>query len=174
MRSFLIALFLCIMPIVSYAETSMKDIMVAVRTLGFVSNPPVGRIDFAVIYDPSNPLSVHDKDNAYAVLDGGTPVGQAIIRTMPFTISEIDRIKEFKFVLLTSGIDDYIPIISKVTKNSGILTITTNLEYVRKGYCVMGVVSEPTVKVLINRQIANNNGISFAVFFRMMIMEIGD
>ena len=156
------------------ANTTMKDVMVAVRTLGFVENPPQGPVDFAVIYDPTKEDSINDKDNTYAVLDGGTPVGPAIIRTVPITISELSRLKEFKFILLTAGIDKIIPKITELTKNTGILTISTNLDYVRKGQCVLGIVSEPMVKVLINRDASNNNGISFAVFFRMMITEIGE
>ena len=154
------------------AGATMKDVLIAVRTLGFVTNPPIGPVDFAVIYDPDIPESVTDKDTVYAVLDGGTDIGPAFVKTVPIQITDLSRIKEYRFVLLTSGIDSSISKINSLIRNSGILTISTNLSYVRSGKCVMGVESDPDVKILVSRTASEAASVTFATYFRMMITEL--
>ena len=146
--------------------------LISVRTLGFLKNPPEGLSDFAVIYDPANPDSTRDKTAVYDAIDGGTPIGPAIIRTAPIPVTELHRIKNYRYILITSGIDSYIPKIRQMIQGSGIVTITTNLNYVASGDCVLGVSSDPKVQVLLNRNAASDAAVSFSTSFRMMIQEM--
>ena len=152
--------------------TTIKDVLISVRTLVFLSSPPEGLSDFAVIYDPNNPESVKDKDAVYDAIDGGTPIGQAIIRTAPIPVAEINRINGYKFLLITSGMDKFIPQIQKMVQGKGIVTISTNLSFVTSGECVLGVTSEPNIMVLLNRAAARDAAVTFSTSFRMMIQEM--
>jgi hypothetical protein len=50
--------------------------------------------------------------------------------------------------------------------------VTTDLNQVRDGVCLMGVRSSPKVQIVVNRAAANASGITFATVFRVMITEI--
>jgi hypothetical protein len=152
--------------------TSIKDVLISVRTLIFLSNPPEGLSDFAVIYDPYIPESVKDKDAVYDAIDGGTPIGQTIIKTAPIPVSEIERINGYKYLLITTGMDRFIPQIQKMVQGKGIVTISTDLRFVTSGQCVLGVTSEPNIRVLLNRAAAKDAAVAFSTSFRMMIQEM--
>ena len=165
LRIFLILLFLTCP---AFAETTVKDIMVAVRTIGFIINPPMGKVDLAVIYDPEKPLSVMDRDLVWETIDGGTAVGDNIVRSVAIPISDVKELSNYKFVLITTDLENYIGDINKIINQKGIVSFSTNLNYVKNGQCVLGVVSEPKVQLFLSKI---NKGI-FTIYFRMMTTEI--
>ena len=156
----------------AHGATTVKDVLISVRTLIFLTSPPEGLSDFGVIYDPDIKESVMDKDAVYDAIDGGTPIGQAVIRTAPIPVAEIERIYGYKYLLITSGMDSYIPQIQKMVSGKGIVTISTNLSFVMSGKCVLGVTSDPNIKVILNRAAAKDAAVSFSTSFRMMIQDM--
>jgi hypothetical protein len=152
--------------------TSTKAVLVAVRTLGFVLNPPTGAVDLAVVYDPSQPASLADLKTVTTTLTNGTAVGAAVVRPVPVPVAELSRIKSFHFVLLVGGLQPWFSTVADLVHGQGILTISTDLGCVRAGQCVMGVAVEPRVQVLVNRVAAQAAAVDFAVSFRMMITEL--
>ncbi|MEI6558728.1 MAG: hypothetical protein WCO00_10000 [Rhodospirillaceae bacterium] len=163
---------LIVTPAPSRAETTVKDVLVAVRTLGFVANPPVGPVDLAVVFDPAQPLSLTDMKTVRTVLNTGIVIGTALVRPVPVPVTELDRLTGFRFVLLTDGLGPHVHTIADMTRGLGVLTISTDLSCVRGGQCVMGVASEPRVQVLVNRAASDAAAVRFAVSFRMMITEL--
>ncbi len=50
--------------------------------------------------------------------------------------------------------------------------VTTDINQVESGACLMGVSSKPKVAIVVNREVAQRSGITFATVFRVMITEI--
>ncbi len=154
------------------AETTAKDILVAVRTLGFVVDPPLGTVPLAVVFDPAQPQSAADLQTVIQVLDHGTRVGGITVQPVPVAITELDRLVGFRFVLLMAGVQSYRQVIFDRTRGQGVVTISTDLECVRAGLCVMGVAAQPRVQILVNRTASQAAAVEFLVAFRMMITEM--
>ena len=154
------------------AGTTVKDVLVAVRTIGFVVNPPTGAVELAVVFDPGRPDSVDEMKTALAALADGTRVGGATVHPVPLAVTELSPLKAFRFVLLTGGVSGYFQTVFDQTRGRGVLTMSTDLACVRAGQCVMGVAAEPRVQVLVNRAASQAAAVEFAVSFRMMITEL--
>jgi len=156
----------------SYAETSQKDVMIVVRTFSFLANPPTGMVDLAVVYDPSKPTSVEDKENVYLTIDGGTQVGSILVRSIPVPITDIDTLRKYHFILFTSDLDiAYVHEVNSLISDSTV-TMSTNLTYVREGDCVLGVISEPKVRILVNSLALKKANLQFLTTFRMIVTEV--
>jgi hypothetical protein len=78
----------------------------------------------------------------------------------------------FRFVLLIGDVQNYRQAIFERTRGQGIVTISTDLDCVRAGLCVMGVAAEPRVQVLVNRAASDAAAVEFMLAFRMMITEL--
>jgi len=159
-------------PTPSPAETTAKDIMVAVRTFGFVVHPPTGEVLLAVVFDPTRPQSASDLQTVISVLDGGAHVGGMTVQPVPIPVTELNRLVGFRFVLLIGDVQNYRQAIFERTRGQGIVTISTDLDCVRAGLCVMGVAAEPRVQVLVNRAASDAAAVEFMLAFRMMITEL--
>ena len=154
------------------AETTTKDILVAVRTLGFVVDPPVGDVPLAVVFDPTLPQSVAELRTVVAALDGASRIGAVTVHPLPVPVADLNRLTDFRFVLLVGGVQGYRQAIFEKTKGRGVVTISTDLDCVRAGFCVLGVAAQPRVQVLVNRLASQAAAVEFLVAFRMMITEL--
>ncbi len=156
----------------SHAETTAKDILVAVRTLGFVVHPPTGTVALAIVVDPALAQSTTDLQTVNTVLDGGIPIGAMVVRPVAIAVTELDRLADFRFVLVMGGVQSYRQAIFDRTRGRGIVTISTDFDCVRAGLCVLGVAAEPRVQVLVSRAACMAAAVEFLVAFRMMISEM--
>ncbi|PMU90051.1 hypothetical protein, partial [Pseudomonas sp. GP01-A4] len=66
-----------------------KDIQVAGRALGFLENSPSGHTVVAIIFDPSKPATVAQKDAIMAALGSGLSAGSATLVGKPVEFSAI-------------------------------------------------------------------------------------
>jgi len=168
----LLLIILWLVPSPLEAATSIEDILIAVRTIIFTDSPPSGKVPLAILFDSNQPQSVADLQTAVDVLDGGTQVGTLMVRAVPLPIDQLDRLSSFRFVLITSSLKDYQKDIFERSKGTGTVTISTDVECVKQGLCVMGVVSEPRVQILLSSSACLAAAVKFLIPFRMMIKEM--
>lgn len=154
------------------AQITAKDVQIAVRTIGFVRNPPNGPVDLAILFDPAVPVSAAEAQTATATIGGGLRVGAATVRGVPLSISDLSRLGSFRFVLVTTGLQSHFDNIFEATRGRGILSISVDMACARAGRCVMAVASEPRVQILVNRQASEACAVEFAAAFRLMITEM--
>lgn len=162
----------CLLAIPVAAQTSPKDVQVAVRTLGFVANPPSGPVDLAILFDPAVPMSATDAQAAADTIGAGLRIGSATVRPVLLPVGELNRLAGFRFVLLTAGLEAHFEAVAEATRGRGILSISADFACVRAGRCVMAVASEPRVQVLVNRAASEAAAVEFAAAFRLMITEM--
>jgi hypothetical protein len=162
---------LLIVPMPAMADIAAKAVLVAVRTFAFVGDAPNGAIDLAIAFDPADAVSRADMKTALDALSGDLQVGGLSVHPVPLPVSELDRLSAFRFVLITSGLQRYGAAIFTRTRGRGTMTVSADLDCVRDGYCVMGVVAEPRVEVVVNRAAAQAAAVTFDPNFIMMITE---
>ena len=101
----------------------------------------------------------------------GRAMGDAAGFPVPLPLDQLNRITDFRFVLVTSGLEHQQQAIFERTRGSGTVTISTDLACVEAGWCVIGVNAEPRVQVLVNGKAAVAAGVQFDATFLMMIRE---
>jgi hypothetical protein len=66
-----------------------KDLQVAGRALTFLEDGPTGKATLGVVFDPSKPASVAEKDAVMAALGGGYNAGALTLVGAPIPVSAI-------------------------------------------------------------------------------------
>jgi len=77
-----------------------------------------------------------------------------------------------RLFLLTDGVGEAAAEVATAAKANRIVCITTDIEQVKNGNCVMGVRSVPRIEILVNHAAAAASGIVFSTAFRMLITEL--
>ena len=126
-----------------------REIQVAARTLSFLDGGPSGKVVFAIVFDPSKPASVAEKDEVMSALGSAGDAGA---------------------FYLTHGVN--YTAAGAFAKSKKILSISSDMACVQSGACVMGVAATPKVEIVVNSAAATAIGAKFKAAFKMMIKEI--
>jgi len=161
------ALFL--LPLSAAAEGG-REIQVAGRTLTFLDNGPTGKVVFAVVFDPSKPASVAEKDEVMAALGSGMSVGGITVVGRAVELNSLGSAGDAGAFYLTHGVN--YTAAGAFAKSKKILSISSDMACVQSGACVMGVAASPKVEIVVNSATAKAEGIVFKAAFKMMIKEI--
>ena len=159
---------LCL-PLVCLAEGA-REIQVAGRTLGFLENAPSGRVIMGIVYDPSKPGSVAEKDEIMGAIGAGMSAGSATVVGKPIEASAVGAAGDVYALYLTHGVN--YAAVGAAAKAKKILTISSDMACVTSGACVMGVAADPKVGITVNQAAAASIGATFKAAFKMMIKEI--
>jgi hypothetical protein len=161
------ALFL--VPITALADGG-REVQVAGRTLSFLDNGPTGKVVFAIVFDPSKPASVAEKDEVMAAIGSGMSAGSATIVGRAVELNNLGSAGDAGAFYLTHGVN--YTAAGAFAKSKKILSISSDMTCVQSGACVMGVAASPKVEIVVNSATAQASGISFKAAFKMMIKEI--
>ena len=160
---------LFILPVQASADGS-REIQVAGRTLTFLDNGPSGKVTFAVVFDPSKPASVAEKDEVMAAIGSGMSVGAATVVGRAVEFNSLGSAGDAGALYLTHGVN--YTAAGAFAKSKKILSISSDMSCVQSGACVMGVAASPKVEIVVNSATAKAEGIVFKAAFKMMIKEI--
>lgn len=156
-------------PAAAQAEAA-KDLQVMGRALTFLENGPAGRVTIGVVFDPSKPASVAEKDQVMAALGGGFAAGGLTIVGAPVPVSAVGGAGGVGALYVTNGVN--YGAVGAAAKAKKVLTMSSGTACVTSGACVLGVTTAPKVEITVNRAAAAAVGASFKAAFRMMIKEI--
>ncbi|HTK36586.1 MAG TPA: hypothetical protein VL358_15045 [Caulobacteraceae bacterium] len=144
-----------------------KNIQAAARVLTFLENPPAGRTEIGVVFDPAKPASVAEKNAIMIAIGGGYTTGGITIVGKPM---EAGAVGGAKVLFVTHGVN-YAAAGSDARAQRAI-TIGSDFACVQSGACVIAISTDPTVQIVVNHKAAAAVGASFRAAFRMMIQEI--
>lgn len=153
------------------AEFTDTDLQVAARALSFMEQPLSGRIEVGIVYSPDSPRS---RDEAERLKDRlGQQYRAGNLELIPVLVP-IQRAEEadVDLFMLTGHVAGGGEALARAAQAGGIPCVTTDVEQVRSGACVMGIQSRPRVEIMVNRKAANESGLRFATAFRVMVTEI--
>jgi len=160
-----VAAFIALLPNLA-AATPAKDIQVVARLLTFLENGPTGRTVIGIVFDSDKPESVAEKNAIMAALGSGYSAGKVTLVGKPM---RADAVGGAKVLFITQGVN--FAAVGAEAKANNILTIGSAPICVRSGACVVGVATDPTVQIVVNRRAAVAAGATFKSAFRMMIHE---
>jgi hypothetical protein len=158
-----------IAPLQTHADGA-REVQVAGRTLTFLDNGPSGKVTFAVVFDPSKPASVAEKDEVMAALGAGMAVGAVTVVGKAVDVGSVAGTSGVGAFYLTHGVN--YASVGAAAKSKKILSISSDMACVQSGACVMGVAASPKVEIVVNSASAGAVGASFKAAFKMMIKEI--
>ena len=144
-----------------------REVQVAGRTLGFLENAPSGKVVMAIVFDPSKPASVAEKDEIMGAIGAGMTAGSATVVGKPV---EVSGIGDAGVIYVTHGAN--YAAAGAAGKSKKVLTISSDMACVQSGACVMGVAASPKVEIVVNHASATAIGATFKAAFKMMIKEI--
>ncbi len=160
---------LFLLPFAASADGA-REIQVAGRTLTFLDGGPSGKVVFAIVFDPSKPASVAEKDEVMAALGGGMNAGAATVVGKPVEAGSVAGAGDVGAFYMTHGVN--YAAVGGVAKSKKILSISSDMACVQSGACVMGVAASPKVEIVVNSATAAAVGAKFKAAFKMMIKEI--
>jgi hypothetical protein len=170
--SWLAVLACCLIAAPAHADVTATDMQVAARALSFVSNPLSGTVRVGIVYTPGSSKSRRQAESLRTMLAKGLRIGALELRPVLVKSGEKST-ADVDLFFLTEYMEtnDAANLPGDGTLRQ-ILCITTDIEQVRSGNCVLGVRSRPKVEVFVNRAAAEADGITFSTVFRVMITEL--
>ncbi|ESQ89376.1 hypothetical protein ABAC460_12765 [Asticcacaulis sp. AC460] len=152
------------------AGDGAREIQVATRTLSFLDGGPTGKVVFAIVFDPSKPASVAEKDQVMAALGSGMAASGVTVVGKPVDISALSSAGDAGALYLTRGVN--YAAAGAYAKSKKMLSISSDMACVQSGACVMSVAATPKVEIVVNSATAAAIGARFKAAFKMMIREI--
>jgi hypothetical protein len=153
------------------ADVTQKDLQVMARALGFTEKPPTGDVVIGIVYAPGNPQSAKEAQDIQKLLGDGLKGGAITLKPLLVKIDDAGSADVGAF-LLTEGVGADGSKLAAITKSKQKPCMTVDIAQVQSGACLLGVKSEPTVEIIVNKAAAADSGVSFAASFRMMIKEL--
>lgn len=153
------------------AAITAGDLQIMGRALGFLDKPLSGEVTVGIVYAADNPLSASDADDMQRMLQGGLRVGNVVLKPVLVTLQNVAQTNA-DVLFLTAGLGETASPVGIASKTRHLPCITTDLVQVHGGRCAVGVSSQPTVEIVVNRAEALASGTPFSTLFRMMINEI--
>jgi hypothetical protein len=165
----IIAASLTFGPSLAHADPA-KDLQVAGRALTFLENGPTGHIVLGVVFDPSKPGSVAEKNAIMAAIGGGYAAGALTLSGKPIAADDVGGASGVGALFVTTGVN--YGAVGAAAKSRKLVTIGSSPACAASGACVMGVTTDPKVEIVVNKAAAAAVGVAFKAAFRMMIKEI--
>ena len=156
-------------PVVGKADP-VKNLGVAGRALTFMENGPSGSAVLGVVYDPSKPASVAEKNAIMGALGGGFSAGSVTLTGKAIEAGDVGGASGVAALYVTGGVN--YGAVGAAAKAKHLVTVGSDPACVNSGACVMGVSTDPKVDIIVNRAAAAAVGVAFKAAFRMMIHEV--
>ncbi|MBL28736.1 MAG: hypothetical protein CMM50_14410 [Rhodospirillaceae bacterium] len=160
-------------PSVAFAAISERDVLFLTRALSFMETPKTDMLRLVVVYDPDDADSKQEADQFAAVIgDKGLKVARIQIDLSLLSIDDVEKLDGADVLVITSGLKQYQSSLAKLSEQKGAFTISGDLSCVEVGDCVLGLQSQPSVRILLNSEAASRAGVAFEPAFRMMVTEL--
>lgn len=157
----------------AFADASKRDVVFLARALSFLKSPDHENVKMVVAYDPVNAESAREATLfADSGKTGALSLGQIKVSIKLVPVQEVAAVESVDVLVITSGMRRHQLDLARTAELKGAFSISTDLSCVQDGNCVLGVQSQPSVKIVLNSKAASRAGIVFEPAFRMMVTEL--
>jgi hypothetical protein len=146
------------------AATTTRDLQVMARAVGFINGLPRGVVDVAVVDGPG-------ADAVMAAMTRSASAGGITLNPRRVALSALTT-SGARVIIVPEGQGASHAAIAAAARGMHAVTVSTDMNCVRAGRCVVGVASSPRVEIVVSRAAAAAADISFGQAFRVMIREI--
>lgn len=171
LRTILLAAALTGAALPALAQSSAKDVQVALRSLRFLAPKPAPPVQVAILHAPGNAESERDAGILMEAMSAGTVSGTKVAARL-VDVGRLEDLDGAAVAFVTAGLNAQQGAIFAAARSLGILSISTQNACAEAGHCVMSVQAEPKVRIVVNAAAAKASGLDFEPTFRMMISEI--
>jgi hypothetical protein len=159
------------LPVHQAHATDQTDLTVGLKTLPLLNNKITGTAVAAVVFDPANAESKADADAIKAVIDGGLEApGGVKLTSLMVPVSEIAKISGAKIAFVTKAACT--DATSAAAASGGVLTISTDIDCVKAGKSILGVVSKPSVEIYYSKAAGDAAKVGFSQAFSMLAKQV--
>jgi len=150
------------------------DVTTSLKVIPLLNNKPVRTAMAAIIYNPVNTQSLEEAKAIQQLIDGGLEAPGGIKLSSVLVSSKNPAgLSGASIAYLTDGLSGVdLETVGRATAGSGILTISTDLNYVKAKQCVIAVISSPSVKIYYSQAAADAGRVSFSQGFAMLADHI--
>ena len=124
-----------------------------------------------IVYTPSVQTSQQEMDHIRAVIGDELPAGRIRLQARLVPVDQLATVTGLNALYVTSGLSGSTDAVFEAARRLHVPTISTDLDCVQSGGCVVGYSSEPTVQILLNQGAAERIGVHFLQAFRMLVRE---
>jgi hypothetical protein len=156
-------------PLSAHADAA-KDVQIAGRALTFLENGPTGKAVLGVVFDPSKPASVAEKNAVMAAVGGGMSAGALTLTAKAVEAGDVGGVSGVTALYITTGVNA--APVGAAARGKKLITIGSDVSCATSGACVMSVSGDPKVEIVVSRTAAAAVGAVFKAAFRMMIREV--
>ncbi|MBI1327273.1 MAG: hypothetical protein GC136_06480 [Alphaproteobacteria bacterium] len=173
---YLLALFLLPLSVVplhsaSATDVTEKDVLTIARTIGFLQNAPKDDVVLHILYDPAVPTSAREAQDIYNLAD--RTKGAIKLRPKLITIGQITALQNRNFVFVTSGMQGHSNVISSHLTKHDILSFALERPCIERKSCVVYInTGAGRVEIVVDKEAAESQGISFKPVFLMMVTTL--
>ncbi len=168
-KTCLMGLFIAANSMNIWAETTDKDMKIAMRAIKFLSEGPKGNVKAAIVYNPADSASQQDANTIKAFISKNPKAGAATLNPTLVDVSALSEIQGSAVVLLTTNIAANHAAIFAETIKVGAVSISTDKSCVKNGHCVLGISSSPKVEIFVNKAAALETETNFKTAFMMLV-----
>jgi hypothetical protein len=144
--------------------TTPRDLHVVARAVGFVNGLPRGALNVAVVDGPG-------ADAVMVAMAQGVTAGGITLNPRRVALHALAS-SGARVIIVPEGQRGAHAAIATAAGVMQAVTVSTDMNCVRAGHCVVGVVSSPRVEIVVSRAAAAAADISIAQAFRVMVREI--
>ena len=158
------------------AEEMMgKNLAIITRPLVVLSHRATGELRTVIIYAPEHDACRRAAEAIAPLLAGRVSEGRVrLIANARVLIpaSNLSVLENKDVAFVTGSLGPWHAPIAEASVRRRIVSVTNDLSCVTSGNCIMGVRSEPRVRVIINRKLADRSSIDFTPGFRLLFTEL--
>lgn len=151
--------------------TSLKDLQIGVRIVGFLAKPPSAGSPLAVIFDSHNKDSRDDAHNIMTWLSGDSDGAKTSLQPVLVDVHDLGEARGAHVGVVAASSEAGYSSILEFAKKNALVTISAEPACVRAEICTVAVVSAPRVEVIVSRRVSEISDVHFTEAFRMMVTE---
>jgi ABC-type uncharacterized transport system substrate-binding protein len=155
----------------AHAEMTVTDLQIAARALSFMEHPLTGTVRLGIIYVPGDETSIREADQVVSLLGDGLHVGNLTMTPVRVPVDKAGTAPVDLF-FLPVGIGNEAQKVSAAAKKRKLTCFTLDIKQVENGACVLGIESQPKVRIYVNQAAADASNSSFVTVFLMMVTEV--
>lgn len=148
------------------AQATERDLEVVGRALSFLEGASGSDRTVAIVFDAG---AAAEAEALNAAMAGGLSAGRVTLNGQLIPLGQ--SVAGVDAALFVGGAAGDAGAVQAAT-SAGVMTVSTDLSCVQSGHCVMGVQSDPAVRILVNRAAAASASVSFSTAFSMMVEEL--
>jgi hypothetical protein len=162
-----------LLPSLAWA-TDKLDLTVSLKTLEMLDEPIRQTAIFAIIYIPDDENSKNEANLVKSLIDADTlKIENLKVVSQLVSVNDLNKLVGTRIAFLAHGLtgknlDD----VRAAAIANKIVTLTTNIDYVKAQKCILGVMTKPDVSVFYSKAAAEAAKIGFTESFLMLVDQV--